>query len=562
MMLKYVYKAILLSTVCVFSDFSLSAMERSSDQEEKKSGNENHTFTFKMPVTQRELELTGWLQPESSLENKKEHVFLPFIGESMEDVIAEIDEYLEQHIVMKTKMMEELQSILDLSQTNFKKAQQKFEKLTGIQLLSDEETHQITGFSSKDKLRVDLSLKKDLKHYASTLRDTHKSPLIYNATTFRRDLYDHLSETDFKLPRNEVGASLISAYANEEKKMYEDALGKLAAEGKLTPIVRKLYKDEVSFYHVLLAKIGPYWWGRDSVDSEGLRVEVIRQNDEYKVRSIEAKIKKEQEELEKKKLQKTSSKNSKQKKNSGKKKPSQKPVPEKMSLQESKEEIKEEIQINPVEKTLTSDVAFNQIKDFPKSISSEKMQENINSKPLPQEKDSVTITFSEEEDFNFDPKANHENYDKQKKELIKEKTKSKETSSLLQFETDHIKAKSRSFFKSVFDNKSEIEWDSLKNLVRTSFNGKIYGTSGSSRQFAFFLKFTLGHKIEFISEDEFNKLRKSKAFKVERRVVHTEAPHSRGASTKGQTRFLYPALKVHLQESLKKIGITPESLGW
>ncbi|MGI4852408.1 MAG: hypothetical protein ACRYGR_10805 [Janthinobacterium lividum] len=127
--------------------------------------------------------------------------------------------------------------------------------------------------------------------------------------------------------------------------------------------------------------------------------------------------------------------------------------------------------------------------------------------------------------------------------------------SLSFYDTKYVSQKHKAFFKNIFDRESKIDWNGLKSMIQNGFNGKIYGTKGGSkRQFAIFFKINSENFIEFITAEEFDKFRSRpiEGFKVERHVIHTEAPHSRGMNQKGKTRHLYPALKDLLRSSFEK----------
>ena len=112
---------------------------------------------------------------------------------------------------------------------------------------------------------------------------------------------------------------------------------------------------------------------------------------------------------------------------------------------------------------------------------------------------------------------------------------------------------------------TKIEWNGLKNMIENGFKGTIHGAKGGSqRQFALFYKLNSVNPIQFITFDEYNKFNAKpiEGFKVERHVIHTEAPHSRGANQKGMTRHLYPRLKDLLKSSFEKHDLTPASLNW
>ena len=133
------------------------------------------------------------------------------------------------------------------------------------------------------------------------------------------------------------------------------------------------------------------------------------------------------------------------------------------------------------------------------------------------------------------------------------------------YETSHVSQKYKILFKEIFERESKIEWNSLKNMIQHAFNGKIYGVKGGSkRQFAIFFKINSDNLIQFVTAEEFDKFRSRpiEGFKIERRVIHTEAPHSRGMNQKGKTRHLYPALKNLLRSSFEKHHLTPTTLNW
>jgi hypothetical protein len=135
------------------------------------------------------------------------------------------------------------------------------------------------------------------------------------------------------------------------------------------------------------------------------------------------------------------------------------------------------------------------------------------------------------------------------------------------FNKSHIKT-----FLSIYakgQNRGEIKWSTVQSLMENGFNGKMYGTKGGAgRQFDLFLLEKPDELIRFVTLDDYNNyLKQSKKnsklnYKITRRAIHTERPHSRGASKKGKTRFLYPALIELLAVSLKNAGFTPQSLGW
>ncbi|WP_331256367.1 hypothetical protein [Candidatus Bealeia paramacronuclearis] len=89
--------------------------------------------------------------------------------------------------------------------------------------------------------------------------------------------------------------------------------------------------------------------------------------------------------------------------------------------------------------------------------------------------------------------------------------------------------------------------------MKTAFKGKIYGTSGSSRQFAVFLKKGEKGTIEFVEDLKFNHLRSqiSTKGKVQRLVVE---------DLRRERVFSIPLSKNSLKKPLQEITSRLKSL--
>ncbi len=140
------------------------------------------------------------------------------------------------------------------------------------------------------------------------------------------------------------------------------------------------------------------------------------------------------------------------------------------------------------------------------------------------------------------------------------------------FNTSHIIPKYRALLNTIFkieEKVEKIEWDSVVSMMTSvsGFRGKLHGTSGASRQFILFLQKSPGKPTHFTTEENYKLfLKESKrnhlSDEVKRIIIHTEQPHSRGMTKKGNTRYFYPTLLKLLVSSLEAHGLTPKILGW
>ncbi|MDP3442216.1 MAG: hypothetical protein Q8T08_05080, partial [Ignavibacteria bacterium] len=383
-----------------------------------------------------------------------------------------------------------------------------------------------------------------------------------------------------KYPRTAVGAALISAAAvleeneNKKSKAYDDveALGSPLAEH-----LSRLHNDEIMFYQYIERLIYPYWIKEHEKDAEIFGQKVREQNNTYKVkndtalRQAEELKQTEKKEATKKKHSKTK-KSNKKAKNAPREKAKKAPrvqggskssiiVP---TLQVSKRTVpvsdkrvdseKEDAAMSPVTPAL-------ELKQEAIERESEKVLESENSLG---KKVETFISFEGWQINETSPMFKGDK--KQKSNVLVSKP------SVPAFDISSISSKYRGLLNNIFSgekNFEKIAWNDVKSMMQNAFNGKMYGvTGGSKRQFAVFLREQRGEPAKFVTVDDYNNYlkdcRKNKKFDytIARKVVHTEKPHSRGASTKGKTRFMYPTLVELFASSLEKVGLTPQNLGW
>ncbi len=498
------------------------------------------------------------LKPESKLE-KQSLTLLPLEKGSLEETIGEIGQYFEQSIGYSQKTLNLINDIYNLNKSK-KKAQARavFNELYGQKIAPAD----------------DMAFLKDIMRVKKIYE-----VVIYNATTFHRDLFETL-DGEFKYPRTAVGAALISAAAvleeneNKKSKAYDDveALGSPLAEH-----LSRLHNDEIMFYQYIERLIYPYWIKEHEKDAEIFGQKVREQNNTYKVkndtalRQAEELKQTEKKEATKKKHSKTK-KSNKKAKNAPREKAKKAPrvqggskssiiVP---TLQVSKRTVpvsdkgvnseKEDAAMSPVTPAL-------ELKQEAIERESEKVLESENSLG---KKVETFISFEGWQINETSPMFKGDK--KQKSNVLVSKP------SVPAFDISSISSKYRGLLNNIFSgekNFEKIAWNDVKSMMQNAFNGKMYGvTGGSKRQFAVFLREQRGEPAKFVTVDDYNNYlkdcRKNKKFDytIARKVVHTEKPHSRGASTKGKTRFMYPTLVELFASSLEKIGLTPQNLGW
>jgi hypothetical protein len=498
------------------------------------------------------------LKPESKLE-KQSLTLLPLEKGSLEETIGEIGQYFEQSIGYSQKTLNLINDIYNLNKSKKKaKARAVFNELYGQKIAPAD----------------DMAFLKDIMRVKKIYE-----VFIYNATTFHRDLFETL-DGEFKYPRTAVGAALISAAAvleeneNKKSKAYDDveALGSPLAEH-----LSRLHNDEIMFYQYIERLIYPYWIKEHEKDAEIFGQKVREQNNTYKVkndtalRQAEELKQTEKKEATKKKHSKTK-KSNKKAKNAPREKAKKAPrvqggskssiiVP---TLQVSKRTVpvsdkrvdseKEDAAMSPVTPAL-------ELKQEAIERECEKVLESENSLG---KKVETFISFEGWQINETSPMFKGDK--KQKSNVLVSKP------SVPAFDISSISSKYRGLLNNIFSgekNFEKIAWNDVKSMMQNAFNGKMYGvTGGSKRQFAVFLREQRGEPAKFVTVDDYNNYlkdcRKNKKFDytIARKVVHTEKPHSRGASTKGKTRFMYPTLVELFASSLEKIGLTPQNLGW
>jgi hypothetical protein len=498
------------------------------------------------------------LKPESKLE-KQSLTLLPLEKGSLEETIGEIGQYFEQSIGYSQKTLNLINDIYNLNKSK-KKAQARavFNELYGQKIAPAD----------------DMAFLKDIMR----VKKIHEV-VIYNATTFHRDLFETL-DGEFKYPRTAVGAALISAAAvleekdNKKSKAYDDveALGSPLAEH-----LSRLHNDEIMFYQYIEKLIYPYWIKEHEKDAEVFGQKVREQNNTYKVKNDTALRQAEElKQTERKKAAKEKHPKTKKSNKKAKKAPREKAkkaprvqggskssiiVP---TLQVSKRTVpvsdkgvnseKEDAAMSPVTPAL-------ELKQEAIERVCEKVLESENSLG---KKVETFISFEGWQINETSPMFKGDK--KQKSNVLVSKP------SVPAFDISSISSKYRGLLNNIFSgekNFEKIAWNDVKSMMQNAFNGKMYGvTGGSKRQFAVFLREQRGEPAKFVTVDDYNNYlkdcRKNKKFDytIARKVVHTEKPHSRGASTKGKTRFMYPTLVELFASSLEKIGLTPQNLGW
>ena len=535
------------------------------------------------------------LKPESKLE-KQSLTLLPLEKGSLEETIGEIGQYFEQSIGYSQKTLNLINDIYNLNKSK-KKAQARavFNELYGQKIAPAD----------------DMAFLKDIMRVKKIYE-----VVIYNATTFHRDLFETL-DGEFKYPRTAVGAALISAAAvleeneNKKSKAYDDveALGSPLAEH-----LSRLHNDEIMFYQYIERLIYPYWIKEHEKDAEIFGQKVREQNNTYKVkndtalRQAEELKQTEKKEATKKKHSKTK-KSNKKAKNAPREKAKKAPrvqggskssiiVP---TLQVSKRTVpvsdkgvnseKEDAAMSPVTSKSSIIVPTLQVSKLTVPVSDKRVdseKEDAAMSPVTPalelkqeaiERESEKVLESEnslgkkvETFISFEGWQINETSPmfkgdkKQKSNVLVSKP------SVPAFDISSISSKYRGLLNNIFSgekNFEKIAWNDVKSMMQNAFNGKMYGvTGGSKRQFAVFLREQRGEPAKFVTVDDYNNYlkdcRKNKKFDytIARKVVHTEKPHSRGASTKGKTRFMYPTLVELFASSLEKIGLTPQNLGW
>ncbi|WP_331255530.1 hypothetical protein [Candidatus Bealeia paramacronuclearis] len=492
---------------------------------------------------------------------------LPFLNDSIEELIEEIDDYLKQHIAIKKHMINALDSIINDScskkQIDVKKSQEKLETILGRPL-----NEYFSNQKGDNQTKELMERKLIIRTHAKAIK-THQEFIVKNAEIFKHNLYLKLSQGEYVVHRNTFGAYLVSAWANgeirshtNELENYEEETRQAERERRPWPHAdfnKKVLEDQIEFYEKIAEASRPHWslslgylmdCAQFKENADHYISERTKILSDLSLQKIKEKCSPENYELQKNENSDNSKKDSKKNKKIGKKKtnvnqelfPSEEGEGKIIASVAESQSTAEETTLsnnNGKEESLTSPAATHSI--------------------LAEEE---STSLQDEDTTIFDPLENHKNHQVKKNQKKELQTKPKEEVKIT-YDTSHFSPKHKAFFKSLFDKNSEIAWDSLKNLMKTAFKGKIYGTRGASRQFAVFLKKGEKGTIEFVEELEFNRLRSQSSTKgtVQRLAIHTEAPHTRGGSKEG-ARFLYPALKELLKEALTRNNLTPEKFGW
>ena len=498
------------------------------------------------------------LKLETQLEEKS-LTLLPLEKASLDEIIGEIDQYLEQSIAYSQKTLNIVDGIYNLYIKKRKiQAREDFNMLYGQNVASRNDTD----------FHMDIMRMK--KMYEA---------VIYNATTFRRDLFETL-DGEFKYPRTAVGAALLSAAAGLEEKEHKSSKALNAIEAIESPLAEhlsRLHNDEILFYEYIMRLIHPYWIQEHERNAVAFGQQVKKQNDTYKAKNDIAVRKAKELELAKRKEEnkRKHRKNKKPNKKNTARNASRAQGGSSLSIispthQGNKPPISVSDKLNSEKEGPTMLPIMNTLVREQEAIEIKNAQVlELQEQAIPPLKKEFAIPM---------PFEDHQVKDDLSRSVRDDFKKKQKPNALVSkprvpaFDISCISLKHKGLLSNIFSSEKNFEkiaWNDVQSMMKNAFNGKMYGAKGGSkRQFAIFLREQIGEPTNFVTVDEYNnylkECRKNKKFDytIVRKVVHTEEPHSRGASTKGKTRFMYPTLVELLASSLEKVGLTPQNLGW
>ena len=298
------------------------------------------------------------------------------------------------------------------------------------------------------------------------LKDLYNKVLIYNATTFRRDLYENI-QGDFKYPRTPVGAALISNAALLEQKEYNQ-LQNTRIFSSLPHYIGKLSCEGSKFYENLQRVIFPYWIQSRMEDEVGFGKQTIEQNNSYKRRSEALK---EQALKEQALKTKTSKKKRPKRKTRGKTKVvSQKNTNLQMEIKEDQNDV-----LHP---STVDEKTPNNIEE----IHEEKNSNRLNAKEDPN--DVLHTSTVDEKTLNTTEEIGELEEEKISHTIIVDKVTPRAFSL---FDTEGISNKYKNVLKSIYaykmkdskvKHKEAVEWNDVVNMMTNAFKGKMYGRGG------------------------------------------------------------------------------------
>ncbi|MBY0500489.1 MAG: hypothetical protein K2P93_00615 [Alphaproteobacteria bacterium] len=504
---------------------------------------------------------------------------LSVLRESMEETIDEIDCILKSNIEYNKDKKNILKEILDsLASNNYKKFITDYKNFFGEDLLDE-------NINVKElRYRLD-GLQQGIYTYEI---------IIYNATTFRRDLYHNINK-EYKYPRNHVGAGLISAAASieqqENARYHKPLLEKRDVVSKY--ILETICMEEMEFWNIIQEDIKMHYLLQYESHPKEFDSECRAHNDAYKLKEggeNKSSIKPKKYEFEgsvinnfiKWKLKKLTEKN---KKRDGfpssipaewtqhlkdSKVPSKTAKKGKMSKGKSAAIEKHSAQkapqtVNPTEPSWLA-VLENEAKD-------EVQIEAISDKDMV----SKAITVEPVRVINVDlPPPSPANVDIEEditllryQPYVKTVAEMESLSppKIQPYMIEAVNKKYQHLLKSIFLKGKNIDFGDVKSMMLYVFKAHVSSFKSGTCHFDLYLLHKTGEPTQFVNKETYLKYQKESKSKtldhtVVRRTIVSEPPHSRGSHKQGQTRFMYPALVELLASSLERSGLTPKNLGW